>query len=891
LVCFDPKTGESRHFLHHPLDTHSLSNDAVLTVFVDQQGQVWAGGGVFAYSKASNCFLDRYAPVADVFRHYELPPTFRNAAIFAITEDNKGRIWFALDNAGLGCLDPSSGRVNLFNSSNKKLPLDNFHGLQADQKGRLWFSTSQAVGYFNPQTDSYRLFELDEKEEMPHFMSKSTQSEKGAFFWTSLRGFYHFDTGKMDQNSQDKVPDILLTDFLIYHQPQLAGGNSPMQEPVWSTDKIHARYSDELFTFHFASLDFRYPESNQYQYKLDPYDPYWRQTETEQSATYIHVPPGQYTFRVRTANREGFWSPEKRVQIFISSPWWQRWWAYALLAFSIGGLIISIYRIRLRRALDQAEAYRLKELDTIKSRLYTNITHEFRTPLMIILGMAREILDHPDKHFRGGLKMIMQNGRKLLHLVNQLLDLSKLDQGRMKLRLQQGDIISYLRYLVDSYQTYAKSKKVQLHFLPQKEKLLMDFDPEKLQKIVGNLIANALKFTPENGHIYLFVDQGMRKEGEYLQIKVKDTGPGIRPEALPFIFDRFYQGDFEKNQVQETSQPGTGIGLALVRELVALMGGEVRVESQYGNGAEFIIGLPVAQNSKDQVSMEDKTIAPLPNDTETNSAGESHSKGGAPLILIVEDNPDVINLLTIILSPLYSLKIARNGKEGLEQSIEKTPDLILADIRMPVMNGLDLCLRLKNDERTSHIPIIILTARGDISGKLSALEMGADAYLVKPFHREELLIRVKMLLELRKKLQRHFLDVSGLGEKNTFTEEPEKFAEAENRFVRKIIQIVEDHLDDFDFSVDRLCREATLSNSQLNRKLVALTGLSASRFIRHIRLSKAKDLLLEKDASVTTVAFDTGFQDPSYFGRVFKKAFGVTPLEWRENNIGQEIKP
>ncbi len=425
----------------------------------------------------------------------------------------------------------------------------------------------------------------------------------------------------------------------------------------------------------------------------------------------------------------------------------------------------------------------------------------------------------------------------------------------------------------------------------------MDFDEERLQQIVSNLLSNALKFTPEGGQVDVCLEQsaGMSKgkqltarnaaASSWLLLSVRDTGIGIPEDKLPYIFDRFFQVD----DAYTRAGGSTGIGLTLTRELVKLMHGEIKVQSRPGGGTEFTVALPIRLDSSEingaSYTGGDKAgqIYEVSAPADAGKALTGNSNSQAPLVLLVEDNPDVIKYLATCLND-YRLLAAKDGWEGLEKAIDTVPDIIVSDVMMPRMDGFELCRALKKDLRTSHIPIILLTAKADIEAKLEGLELGADVYLTKPFYQEELQVRVRKLLENRRLLQQHYQAAAGLGESAIAAKDIPPLSDQENAFVRKARETVEAHLDDAQFDVVKFCREMTMSHSQAHRKLSALTGYSATYFIRYVRLAKAKDLLQHPDMSITAIAFDCGFNDPAYFSRVFKLAFGMTPNEWRERN-------
>ena len=568
-------------------------------------------------------------------------------------------------------------------------------------------------------------------------------------------------------------------------------------------------------------------------------------------------------------------------------------------------------------------ALRLQELDAVKTKLYTNITHEFRTPLTVILGMAQQILEKPKEYVQEASKMITRNGQNLLNLINEMLDLSKLESGKLSLYYQQGDVVNFLKYIVESFHSFGESKGVKIHFISNLKAFIIDFDEARLQQVVSNLLSNALKFTPKGGDIYVLIaTQHITNDTENTKfsLKIKDTGVGIEAANLPYIFDRFYQVDDSLTRHEE----GTGIGLALTYELVKLMEGTITVKSYPNKGTEFEVTLPIrhvadlkiAKHVTEQLHITKPEIAILSDENQAVIGSENStivlsegipmkmdSYGEKPIVLIADDNADVRAYIAACLATDYTLIIAKDGQECENMAFNTTPDLIVLDVMMPFKDGFEVCKTLKNDERTSHIPIILLTAKADMDSKLQGLERGADAYLMKPFHKEELLLRIRKLLELRQQLQQHYLaaavltveqqnpDASETEGGNNHSEEIHKVKNKliinnlEHVFVLKVRKTIETHLTDSEFDVEKLCRILTLSYVQVHRKLSALTGLSANNFMRYIRLIKAKELLLNSNYTITAIAYDSGFNDHNYFIRVFKQEFGVTPQVWREQNV------
>jgi signal transduction histidine kinase/DNA-binding response OmpR family regulator len=545
----------------------------------------------------------------------------------------------------------------------------------------------------------------------------------------------------------------------------------------------------------------------------------------------------------------------------------------ALFTLGLGFRMVFLHK-------EKRKALTFKSLDEFKSRFYTNITHEFRTPLTVILGMAEQLeMAKPQTvgSQKDKVELIRRNGEQLLRLINQLLDLSKAQSGKLTLNMQQADIADYLRYLVDSFNSFAASKDIRLRFLSEIDHLNMDIDAEKLQDVMTNLLSNAIKFTPPGGEITVRLSQISHG---FLTIKVQDNGAGIAEEALPHIFDRFFTAKDSGNPAG-----GSGIGLALTKELVELMFGNIEVESKIGAGSRFTIQLPIT-NIAQQTEHVDlpKAFAEPPTNqfftpVEKSSFRLSAEEGEKPICLVIDDSADIVRYLQMLLEPAYEVAVAYDGKRGIEKALELLPDIIISDVMMPEKDGLEVCDFLKNDERTSHIPIILLTAKATVADRIEGLRRGADAYLQKPFNQEELFLQLKKSVELRRRLMSYFSKMPSL---TSSEPAPEIDIEIEDAFLKKAQAAVEKHFADDDFDIHRLCRALTMSRAQLHRKLTALTGMSATHFIRSIRLQRAKELLQTTDLTISEIAYEVGFRDPNYFSRTFTEEFGTPPSETRK---------
>ncbi len=823
-------------------------------------------------------------------------------------EPNK-YLWICTKGGGLNRLDKNTG--DFFHLTAKDgLPDDVVYGILPDEAGNIWGSSNKGIFCMQPAKNNsvngwvFRNFTKANGLQDDEFNTSAyAKLPNGNLAFGGVNGLNIFKPKEMLLPGY--TPNVFITDILINNQPVSPGDNTAvLKNTIEESTGITLTYLQDILTLEFSSLDFTASGQNKYRYQLVGVDKDWVESGTRRSATYLHLPSGKYIFKVQGSNSQGIWSDHiAMLEIKVLPPWWLSWWAYFVYALLIVLGIRAYFKFTVNKAklqsqlnLEQLEAKRIKELDTVKTQLYTNITHEFRTPLTVILGMAKQVKSNPPLHLENGMDMIIRNGESLLNLVNEMLDLSKLETGKMSLQLISGDVINFLRYIVESFHSLAESQEKQLHFLAEMDSLNMEYDPEKLRQIISNLLSNALKFTPQRGNIYIsIIEQTVPNETgkSSLIIKVKDTGIGIPESQLQHIFERFYQLDNSHTRKTE----GTGIGLALTKELVKLMEGEITVKSPptgAGKGSEFTVILPFKKSiaSKDSITypevktnrQEEKNTEAL-NTIEVSNETQPKAK---PLILLVEDNADVVAYTASCL-PDYRLAVGKDGREGLEIAAELVPDLIITDVMMPFVDGFELCRRLRMDEHTSHIPIIMLTAKADIESKIEGLQQGADAYLEKPFNREELLIRIKKLLELRQNLQQYYLKKAGLNnnpvpEEIIITEEPVSDNKIEDEFVKKVREAVEIHLSDADFTIEQLCKLVFMSHSQLHRKLDALTGCSPNKFIRIIRLNKAKEMLKNPASTIASIAYECGYNDPAYFSRVFKQEYGETPQEWRVNH-------
>ncbi len=797
---------------------------------------------------------------------------FEHPFLMVLHEMKDGQLLVGSLGGGLHRFDPAEEKVNRVWTRQDGLPNNKIAGLLEDEAGNYWITTFGGLAYGDLGAGEFHNFFLsdglgnDEYNRLAFYHDGS-----GRYYFGGIRGVDGFWPEELLPTRDSLEAPVLLS--RVTYAPRRGGKMVEHLADLGTLEEVRLPAANRSCVFQVALADYQHPASHQFAYRLEGFDDQWRLLGRNRELRFSYLPAGRYLLRVAAADRNGTWSrEERRIRIVVELFFFQTP-AFILSAIALLMLLFyAFYRYQLRQRMTAAEAQRLRELDSLKTRLYANITHEFRTPLTLILGRSRQLKEKlKDGESQEAIQSVEYNGRRLLDLVNQLLELRKLEAGTLGLHWVGGDIIPGVRLLVNNFNSLARQKGVQLDFTAQPEVIAMDHDPDKLHKIISNLLANAVRFTPAGGRIGISVN----RIGETLKITVSDNGPGISPGELERIFDRFFQ-----SERQPASDLGAGIGLSLTKELVQLLGGRIEVESEEGKGALFNVWLPV-HNDHPAAPESKPTAAPppvVPAADPASGAGPDHQ----PLLLIVEDNVDLAQYLRHCLGDRYRLLTAYNGREGIQQALENVPDLILSDLMMPEVDGLTLVETLKGDQRTSHIPILVLTALAEVQDRVEGLRRGADAYLGKPFDAEELQWQVHNLLQLRALLRERY------GNLKVADNRPHPDADAfdwplEDAFLNRVLDVVRANLSDPDFSVEWLCKDVGVSSSQLHRKLTALTGLSAIKLIRRLRLEKARRQLLEApQMQVAEIAYQAGFNDPRYFSRVFARAFDMTPTQYRE---------
>ncbi|MEM9848687.1 MAG: ATP-binding protein, partial [Bacteroidota bacterium] len=783
-----------------------------------------------------------------------------NDDIRHIYQDEAGIHWVATGGAGLLRWDRARQTIQQFTRAHG-LSNNFIYAIYEDDYDHLWLSSDYGIIRFNK--DSHQSITFLEEDGITHHEFNRTshfQDQSGRIYFGGLDGVTSFHPDDFfEQKERLLQTPLVITNFEQFDGRQNLLVNRTAE--LRKNRKVNIYPNDRFFKLDFALLSYEDNDQIRYAYQIDGIDQAWN-FQKERSLRFSRLPYGNHTLKIKGQAANGKWSEQMiAIELAVLKPVYLKTWFLFIATLILILTLVGIYRFYLTRQLAKSEAQHLKSMDALKSRFYTNITHEFRTPLTLIQGMT-ELEDHPK-----AMELIRRNSDKLLHLVNQLLDLSRLDTGKFKTQYKQMEVVSYVQYIGESFQSLADKKYIRLTIYSEIEELWMDVDEEKLRQIISNLLSNAIKFTNESGKIVLHLS---RKNDELL-LKIKDNGIGVRTAELPHIFDRFYQVDNAASQQGK----GTGIGLSLVKELVELLDGSIEVQSTFGKGTTFDIHLPIRQSSTLKTTERGRVLIDQSIVSE-EANGTVNLNETLPHLLLIEDNQDVVTYIQGLLKNHYQVAIAYNGEKGIEIALTDIPDIILSDVMMPKKNGFEVVEVLKQDERTSHIPIVLLTAKATQQDKIEGLKYGADAYLMKPFDKKELFIRLKKLLELRQSLQQKYATFTPVAPSIAV-----KNSNQEERFLQKLHEVVEQHYKNAEFGVEELAQKSQLSRIQLYRKLKAIRNQTPSQFLRNFRLQKAKDLLHNPNLNISEVAYEVGFNDPAYFTRVFSKAFGQSPNAYR----------
>ena len=911
LNRLDRGTGVFTWYRHVPGDPRSISSNAVRVITEDRDGYLWVGtetNGLNRLDRATGQFT-RLNHDPDDFQ------SLSNNRVKCIYEDHLGRLWIGTNGGGLNRLVPDAGKQSMprFKHYTQKdgLPNDVVYGILEDDEGHLWLSTNRGLSHFDPEREVFRNYDVHDGLQSNEFNTASYfRSRSGEMFFGGINGLTAFFPWEIKQSSY--IPPVVITDFRISNQPVTIGlsadGRQILRKHISAAKQIFLSYKDYLISFEFAALSYAAPEKNRYAYKMEGFDDDWLYTDANKRfATYTNLPPGNYVFKVKGTNNDGTWNETgASVRLVITPPPWKAWWAYLLYIGLIGGSLYAVVRFQTRHErlkhqlqIEHMEAEKLQELDRMKSHFFANLSHEFRTPLTLIRGPVEdvyhqrygEVSGKARKQLGGALRQV----DRLRKLIDELLDLARLEKEKLKLQACRGELNRFLRRIVDSFMATSRSRNIRLEFQTDTQDIYLFFDREKLENVMNNLISNALKFTPDGGRITVSVKDATQEDKDrgcstFVTIRVSDSGMGIAQKHLKHVFERFYQVDDSSTRIYE----GTGIGLAIVKEFVDLHGGEVTVESKVGVGTTFTVLLP---KGSDHLSPHELLATEVPGTPEPPSKtthaesekGDTSTTGSSfnnvpghkdtSVVLVVEDNVDMRAYLKEHLVSSYRVVEAGDGVAGLEAARKVLPDLVISDIMMPRMDGIDLCRALRQDDVLRNVPVILLTARAGEEDRLAGLEISADDYITKPFSPTELTLKIRNLIDIRRKLWQEF-------NRKTLALRSDEIPldSVDKTFMDRVRTVVEEHLADKKFNVESLAQKVFLSRRQLERKLKDITGLTPADYIRQVRLVRAKQLLDKHAVStVAETAYAVGFSKVEYFSLLFRATFGQSPGELIKN--------
>jgi len=913
LTNFDPKAPKIISLYYDIDDPNSLSSNAARGVYIDHKNTVW----IMTYGGGINRFTGDLKTNTITFEHYKTNSNDNSISsdfTYNMSQDKDLNYWITSED-GLNKLQFEASNyqrpkfTNYFHDKNDSRSLSSNTTLHTwhDANEALWVATQDGFNKFNRLDETFVRYGEDEGltntfvysiiEDLNNnlwlttndgiFMFNKTnelftnynigdglQSSEfnlGAHFFDKtnneiyvggINGFNIFNPNKVTE--LDIESNLKFTSIRIRNQ-EINPTTHPniINESITKTNEITLHQKDFPCYLTFSDLDLRPTKNNQFVYSLN--DNEWNNLRDVREIQLLDLSKGIYRLKIQGKSRNTLWSKEPlELIINVTPPWYKSNAAYLVYLMALLSIFYIFYRLNLQHQLAGQEAKRLQELDALKSQFITNITHEFRTPLTIILGYVNTLKNalSKNKKLHKPIDSIEQNGNSLLRLVNEMLDLAKLEQGKLQLNNTKSDLIGFTNYLIASFSSLAASKNINLKSSTKRKSLMMDFDVEKIRQIISNLISNAIKFSNQNSSIEIAVN---KEDGQAI-IQIKDEGIGIPNDEIPFVFDRFYRSENTKGKIS-----GSGIGLALTKELVNLMKGTITVNSQENIGTTFTISIPIKQEAETTTTDFDSEVI-ISKRLQYTTLPSQKLSDDSSTILIIDDNPEILSYIASCLELEYNLLFANNGEEGFITAEKNVPDIIITDIMMPVMDGYELTKKLQRTETTNHIPIIMLTAKAMQEDKLSGIKSGADAYLTKPFQKDELLLRIEMLIAKRKQLHEIY------SVKKIITLDKSHIKQDKNlEFLEGVIQNIHKNIEDSEYNAIKLAGELYMSESQLYRKLKAITDKSTAIFMRSVRLEKAKELLESTNLTVSEIAYSTGFSNPNWFGKAFKEEFGKSP--------------
>jgi signal transduction histidine kinase/ligand-binding sensor domain-containing protein/DNA-binding response OmpR family regulator len=869
VVAFNPITKKYR--VPFPeLSNSNLANKSIAAIRVLNGKEIWVGTigfGLYVYDIATRKIR--------VYKKTAERGALSYNHVNKIYQDSRGRIWVMTQGGGLNeYLGPERG-FKVFTVKDG-LASNSLRGMVEDAKGDLWFSTNGGISKMDAKTSKFVNFEeadgLQGKEFMTNAIAKNSQSW---LFFGGVNGLNYLKSDSLRMRLN--VPPVYFTKLKIFNKEVEVGDeNSPLSVDILSTKHLILQPDQTVFSLDFVALEYQRPKNNRYAYYLAGFEKEWNLVGTQRSVTYTNLSPGDYVFKLKASNSDGVWAENPyELKITVLPPWYRTWWAYLLYVGLLAAAIYAFIReVQVREAfrtdlrLKEIEKERIQELEQVKTHFFTNISHELRTPLTLITSpLEKYFISNTslNKDQTTKINSIYQNAQKLLRLINQLLDLSKIESGNVLPVIEKHDLVRQLHTIKQSFDAYAQQKQIRLKWEAPIESLLVYYDADIIEKCVSNLLSNAFKYTPEDGIIGIRLElhkvyQGAQESINRVSIHISDTGKGISSEHIQHIFDRFYQIPEKMDRV------GTGVGLSLCKELMVVHKGSIEVQSDLGAGSDFKIQFPVTLEAFDPAWV--KTSSHRVDESESHKVDFIHQE--KQILLIVEDHAEMRAFIREIFEGTFQVIEADRGETGLEMALTYLPDIVITDWMMPGMSGVNLCKAIRNNSKTSHIPLVILTSKSSQESQIEGMQSGADDFISKPFHADILELRVAKLLEAKERMRKSW-------QESVLNQDLQKAPVFEDEFLSKATQLVIEHLDEADFDVEHLEQALDMSKMQLYRKLKMLTSLAGNEFIRSIRLQQARILLEKGSLNVSEVAYQVGFNDPAYFTRAFKKQYGFAP--------------
>ncbi len=911
-------TRQIKHYKADPSRSGTLADNRVWDFLLDHDGNIWVGtsAGIDRFDWQTDRFI-HYPQLAGeeqvnwieqdsynniwlgttdevIIYHAESKKMTRfNEHSRSFMEDSSGRFWITTLDRGIAQYSSISGAIRYYNvddglSNNQALCIleDNFQ--------KLWISTSNGLSKFDLIDETFQNYTSKDGLRNNQFSyGAAYKKADGNLLFGGVSGFNRFNPAEVKSADND-VP-LVLTDFRVFNKKVDVGSGKKtiLKKSISETSHLVLPYDQNVFTLEFAALNFVNSENNLYSYYLEGFDKEWNEPSRSRAATYTNLDPDDYVLHIkRFVPGDEQAGSELQLLITVLPPFWKTVWFRALILMVIGVLIyfliqFFLYREKIKNELilERMRARKLHELDMLKLKFFTNISHEIRTPLTLILAPLEKLIAQKlsPEDVRAHLDIMYRNTRHLDRLINQLLDFRKLDSGNLRLELRQGDIVAFVSDIVASFQGYAEDKGIQLNFKSLKKHLIAQFDTDKIEKILNNLLTNAFKFTDKGGRISVNLslvfdarEEDLSTENtdrEFIEITVRDTGKGISQTNASKIFNRFFQAS------EKEVQTGAGIGLSFVKELVKLHRGEIFVVSKPGKGSKFTFRIPYEDESVEFMAVNgvEQEVHEVEGTTvivSTQAVDTLNSR----IMLIVEDNPDVRTLVRSHFASKYQVLEAGDGREGWNLALATVPDVIVSDVLMPDVDGYEFCKKVKKDERTSHIPVLLLTALHSKEHEIKGLSSGADDYITKPFDLPILQTKIENMLSIRDSLKQKYSGEITLQPRNIIISSPEE------KFLHKAVEVVENNIADAELDIERFAQEVGVSRMQLYRKLNALTDMTVKEFIRSIRLKRATQLIMQGAMTVSEIAYAVGFKDLSHFRKCFRQMYGMTATEYKQKN-------